>query len=740
MLGQINTGVKMGSKICIFDPQRPEDGTKTIFDSEKGFIFDMSLSYDAKKILFSFMDNVKENVKSQKDSFHIWQINVDGSGLQRLTEGPFHDASAVYLPDGRIVFCSTRVQSFSVCQDFLAAAMYIMNGDGSGLRRLEYNTLCDTTPFVMDDGLILFTRWEYQDKNIFCVQGLWTINPAGKRVQLFHGNTFSIPNSVCHARQIPGTRKILCTLAPHHGRPLGAIGIIDRDLGFETVESIVNITPEIPYTPRKGESWNYGTNNSWAPGDAQFDWAYGDPYPIMKDLFLVAYGGPREGGPKRYRLYLLDDKGNKVKIYEDVSTSCYNPVPLRVRTLPHKIPGVIPEPEGEGTFFVSDIYEGLLHKGVKRGQIKQLRIMSQLPKKYNTEGPRYHDHYPIVGQGSYYVKYCYGTVPVYEDGTAYFKAPAGVELYFIALDKDGKEIRRMGTVTQITAGEQQGCVGCHESRFTAAPGNKNLMSRVNREPDSITAPAWGAGPIGFVEQVQPVLDKYCVSCHGGRAPKGRVDLSGGKSRFYNMAYRTLVDRKLVEYYYINHGPIGNFQPFASGSWVSKLTEMIENEHAGVKMDDLSRRRIYNWIDGNAPYYKTWNMSRPHTQGGRDTWHRLKDGKRDKIEDEPWFAEFKKTFEGSCSSCHSVKPEWINLTHPEYSRVLNAHLSKDAGGYGFVKTKDGKEPPVFAGTDDAIYQALLKAIEGGKDALYARPRVDMPGATPIAQERNFGRLY
>ncbi len=740
MLGQINRGVKMGSKICIFDPQHPEEGTRTIFDSEKGFIFDMSLSYDAKKILFSFMDNIKENIKAQKDSFHIWEINIDGSGLRQLTDGPFHDGSAVYLPDGRIVFCSTRVQSFSVCQDFLAAAMYIMNGDGSGLRRLEYNTLCDTTPFVMDDGLILFTRWEYQDKNIFCVQGLWTINPAGERVQLFHGNTFTIPNSVCHARQIPGTRKILCTLAPHHGRPLGAIGIIDRDLGFETVESIVNITPEIPYQPRKGESWYRGANNSWRPGDRIYDWAYGDPYPIAEDLFLVAYGGPIEGGPKRYRLCLLDDRGNKVEIYEDPTTSCFNPIPLKPRPLPHKIPGNISEPEGEGVFFVSDIYQGLLHKGVKRGQIKQLLIMSQLPKKYNTEGPRYHDHYPIIGQGSYYVKYCYGTVPVYEDGTAYFKAPAGVELYFIAIDKDGKEIRRMGTVTQITAGERQGCVGCHESRFTAAPGNRNLMSRVNREPDSITAPPWGAGPVGFVEQVQPILDKYCVSCHSGRAPKGRVDLSGDKSRFYNMAYRTLVDRKLVEYYYINQGPTGNFKPLASGSWVSKLTEMIEKEHSGVKMDDQGRRRIYNWIDGNAPYYKTWNMSRPHTQGGRDTWHRLKDGKRGSIEDEPWFAEFKKTFESGCSSCHSVKPDWINLTHSEYSRVLNAHLSKEAGGYGLTKTKDGKKPPVFAGTDDAVYQALLKAIEGGRDALYARPRVDMPGARPIAQERNFGRLY
>jgi hypothetical protein len=298
----------------------------------------------------------------------------------------------------------------------------------------------------------------------------------------------------------------------------------------------------------------------------------------------------------------------------------------------------------------------------------------------------------------------------------------------------------MGTVTQITAGERQGCVGCHESRFTAAPGNSNLMSRVNREPDTITPPPWGAGTIGFVQQVQPVLDKYCVSCHSGRTPKAGVDLSGDKSRFYNMAYRTLVDRKLVEYYYINEGPIGNFQPLQSGSWISKLSEMIENEHSGVKMDDLSRRRIYNWIDGNAPYYATWNMSRPHTQGGRDTWNRLKDGQRSKIVPEPWYAEFNEAFGANCGSCHSLKPDWINLTNPHYSRVLNAHLAKEAGGMGLTNSKNGKEPPVMATTDDPVYQSLLKAIEGGKDTLYARPRVDMPGARPIAQQRDFGKLY
>ena len=744
MLGQTTAA---GSSICIYDPAKPHEGAKTIFKTEKGFIFDMSPCYEGKKLLFSFMDNIEKG----EDSFHIWQIDTDGSNLLQLTSGPYHDASAVYLPDGRIVFCSTRVESFSLCQDYLAAALYIINGDGSNMRRLEYNTLCDTTPFVLNDGSILFTRWEYQDKNIFCTQGLWTINPNGTRVQLFYGNTLTVPNSICAAKQIPGTNKILCTMAAHHHPPIGAIAVIDRSLGLENSKAMVNITPEVPYHPTTGNDWRH---TNWGPGDKFYAFSYTDPYPISENLCLVVYGG-METGPKRHSIYLMDYEGNKTPLYEDPEISCYNPVPLHKRPMPHTIHGEVPpEPKGQGTFFLSDVYQGLIDKGVKRGQVKQLMVMSQIPKKYNTEGPRYHDHYPVIGHGNYYPKECFGTVPVDENGTAYFTAPAGIELYFIALDKDGKEIRRMGTVTQITDGETQGCIGCHESRFKAPPSNPNAMKRLAKAPDTITPPSWGAGPVSYVKQVQPVLDKYCISCHSGRNPEAGLDLSGDKARFYNMSYRTLVDRGLVEYYYINQGPTGNFPPLKTGSWVSRLTEFIESHHADVNVDNQSRRRIYNWIDANAPYYGRWDMTRPHTMGGRDLWHYVENDRRVVPKRQLWFASFEDIYMKNCSSCHeritnenksdwgdhSVTNAWINLTNPQYSRALNAHLAEDAGGMGIITQRNGNTPPIFADTTDDTYLAMLKAIQAGKQALYGRPRVDMEYAVPVPQQRNFAKLY
>lgn len=727
------TGV--GSAICTYDPAQPDQPPKTIFEDKTGFIMDMSPSYDAQRLVFTY----KRDVPKREDSHHVWEINTDGTGLRQITSGRYHDFNPVYLPDGRICFASTRVESYSMCQDFLACALYTVNADGSDIRRLEYSTLCDVTPSVMDDGSILYSRWEYQDKNIFTHEMLWTINPDGTRVQLFYGNTLTVPNSMYGAKQVPGTRKVVCVMAAHHHPPLGAIGLIDRSLGHENVEALVNLTPEVPYKPAVGRHWR---DTNWGPGDVFYPWSFTDPYPIAEDLFLVSYGGPLKGGPQRYRLYLLDDKGNKTPLYDDGAMSCFCPVPLRPRPTPHRF--VAPQPAeqtGEGRFFCFDVYQGLLDKGVARGQVKELRVMSQLPKKYNTEGPRYSDHYPAIGEGTYYVKYNYGTVPVADDGSVYFTAPAGVELYFQALDKDGKEVRRMGTVTQLVSGETQNCIGCHESRWHAPSSQLQSWKRLGKPPDRVTPPPWGEGPVDFVKQVQPVLDRYCVKCHSGATPDGGIDLSGDKTRLFNMAFETLVFTPgLVERYHINPGPTGNFPPLATGSWVSRLTKLLEGKYKHLNADDESRRRIYTWIDANVPYYGTWDMTRPHTFGGRDTWL------DERGKPLPWFAAFLRAYQEALDGepgevqeslrgrIAGIKHADINLTHPEWSRVLVKNLAKSAGGLAPDSTA------VFKSKHDPRYQAVLKAIEGGKAALLAKPRMDMPGAVPIAQQCDFGRTF
>ena len=139
-----------GGGIYTYDPQDPEAGMREIFRGDSGVVFDMSVSYDARKLLFSWMDLSKNG----EDSFHVYEIGVDGTGLRQLTHGRYHDVSPIYLPDGKICFVSTRVESFSMCQDAPASAMHVMDADGADIRRIQFGTLADFSPFALDDGSI----------------------------------------------------------------------------------------------------------------------------------------------------------------------------------------------------------------------------------------------------------------------------------------------------------------------------------------------------------------------------------------------------------------------------------------------------------------------------------------------------------------------------------------------------------------------------------------------------------
>ena len=727
-----------GSSIEVFDPRQPHQPPRVIFTTEEGFVWDLDLSWDGKTILFT-------HKTAQNEPFHLWEIGVDGQGLRQITDGPYHDFNGVYNPDGRIVFCSSRVESYSLCQDFLASALFSCHADGSEIRRFDFTTLCTMKPSVLDDGSVLCTRWEYQDKNIFMWQGLWTLLPDGRQLQLYFGNTLTVPNSRYGGKPVPGTRDVLLTMAAHHHPPIGDIAVLSRRVGMENPAALRKVTFETPYAITAGENWLHA---NWGPGDRFYPSAVTDPWPLSDGLFLASFGSANASS-QGFRLYVCRYDGTRYPLRE-VGENVFSAMPLRARPLPAtSIRGEAPREAGEGTFYVQNVYRGLAEQGVQSGQVKALRVMRQLPKKWNTEGPRFHDHYPIIGYGSYYVKENLGEVPVDANGAAYFRAPSNCELYFIALDKDGKELQRMGSVTQITTGERASCAGCHEPRMSAPVTAAKSDVRAGRPPDALTPPPWGAGPVDYVRQVQPVLDRYCVRCHSGTAPAGKADLSGDKTRFFNMSYDTLIDRQMAVYYFINPGPTGVFPALKTGSLVSRLTQFIEDKHHGVEVDDESRRRIYAWIDANVQYYATYDMSRSHTMGGRDTWHFVPENKCVKPCPEPWLVELDANYGKHCASCHGPLAEaggrtrknlWLNLTRPENSLLLNAHLAKPAGGLGLVGVKNGRSAPVIASTQDGVYRALLTAIRKGKESLDKRPRMDMPGAVAIPQARDFGRTF
>ena len=342
-----------------------------------------------------------------------------------------------------------------------------------------------------------------------------------------------------------------------------------------------------------------------------------------------------------------------------------------------------------------------------------------------------------MGRRCYYRKRCLGIVPVEEDGSAHFRVPALRELYFQALDAQGRAVQSMGSTVNLVPGERQSCIGCHEHRSGTARVRPGMPLAVLKPPLTPRPYAWkNDTDIDFPTVVQPVLDRHCVRCHGGTAPDARLDLSGDRTRFFSVAYDAIWDRGLIWSVHLTQNDGQVIPPKQAWSFVSGLAKYLESEHYDVQLNREEKERVYLWLDTNGNYYGTHARTRPGTIGGRDCWTG------------DWFdRQLLPPFEASCAGCHGPlekqrtmgndKMAWINLSRPENSLALNAHLARSAGGMELTGEDPSQRPPNWTSREEPAYQTMLDAIRAGREALLANPRIDMPDATPRPGHNDWG---
>jgi len=694
---------KAGGGLYIFNPA--SDELKKLVDSGKGQILDADLSYDAETILFSWR-------KSPNDSYHLYTIDIDGTGLKQLTEGDWYDFNACWLPDGDIVFLSTRRPAFAYCWVSPVGTLYRMAADGSSPVRISANYLNDFTPSVLNNGKIIYGRWEYVDRPAIPIQSLWTLNPDGTSLAVYYGNRVLSPATFIEPQAIPESTKVLCTLTAHNGPCRGAIGIIDPTRGVNAQESIRNLTPEIEIG-----KVNLGSGNS-------VHGPYESPYPINDRLFICSRKGT---------LVLRDYEGTKqvVVLHPKDGMGFYNARPLGSRKRPPVVPSTVAGKADEwATLYVQDVYNGL-EPHVKRGEIKQICVVQEIEKPRSTEVKyrAFGFQFPVVSCGATYSpKKVWGYARVEEDGSAYFKVPANVPIYFMAIDEHGQALQRMRSFTHLMPGEVQGCIGCHESRKTSGRMITRPMA-LKRPGQELEPPEWGLRGFSYSAIVQPVLDKYCMECHHAPSPPKSVDLSGDKTDFFNVSYETLARlgrpgenpyTKWIPTYNGQEANILMIEPKTWGSPASKLARMVLSGHPDekgkprYKMEEAHRRRILTWIDLNVPYYGT---------SASNYYERI--GCRQMVP-EDFERVFQKVARNRCASCHSngkdkiniPRKVWLRITNAELNNFLLAPLAKSAGG----TEKCGKA--VFKGKQDPDYRAILETFEPLAKMLKQKPRMDM----------------
>ncbi len=720
---------------------RSQDGGSPILDrarvelaaSPQGQILDCDLSADGSKVLFSWRQR-------ESEGYHLWTVNVDGTALRQLTQGEWHDYNGCWLPDGGLAFVSTRNAQFAYCWNSPVGVVHRIEADGSKVRRLSANYLNDFTPYPLEDGRIIYSRWEYVDKPAIPIQSLWTINPDGTGLAGYFGNRVISPGTFMEARSIPGTDRIVCTMTGHNGPARGAIGVIDHARGANAQEAIWNVTPDVPM-PRVEE------------GNGNFEGTkpYSTPVPLDRHRFLVSARGPVlvRNFAGTCQSTALPAPGN--------GRHWYGAQPVRPRATPNRIPrgatvagsetaptssesGPAATPSQNGAvretayLFLQDVYQGL-EPHVSRGEIRRLRVVREMPKtvRIHPDKRAFGFQFPVISAGATYAgKEVIGEVDVEPDGSAAFAVPAGVPLYFMALDRHGRALQRMRSFTHLMPGEVQGCVGCHADRGQLAPLPQRLVS-AGGACKTLEPPEWGVGGFDYAAVVQPVLDRHCVECHSGPLAAGRVDLSGDRTDYFNVSYEWLARGRRQsgeaqwDSPYVNWIPTYNgfetnillVTPKAWGSPRSKLADLILAGHpepdgpARVALNEAERRRILAWIDLNIPYYGTSETTHPESAGSR----RIYPPELDRT-----LAEVAAR---RCAECHVngkiPRPFWTRITNPQLNSFLLAPLAREAGGSGAC----GRA--VFAGPTDPDYRSILRTFEPVLAELERNPRMDMPGA-------------
>ncbi len=707
-----------GGKLCRLNLKTGKRAV--LLNDPKGGVRDPTVHYDAKKILFSYR-------KGGSPYYHLYEINADGSNLRQLTDGPFDDIEPCYLPDGGIMFVSSRCNRWVNCWVTPVAVLDRCDADGGNLRAISSNGEHDNTPWVLPSGQVIYTRWEYVDRSQVDYHHLWIANPDGTAQMTFYGNLH--PGGVIiDAKPIPNTEKIVAIFSPGHGarEHAGFITIIDPRSGPDARPAARRITAK----------------------------RYRDPWALNEQTFLAADGG---------RVVLIDDKGQAVGIYQcspeeaAAGLQCHEPRPLAPRPRERVMPARVDLRQETGRLVLMDVYKGRNMAGVERGEIKKLLVLEALPKPINFTGGMD----PLSYGGTFTLERVLGTVPVEPDGSAYMEVPALRSLVLVALDENDLSVKRMQSFLTVQPGETTGCVGCHEQRTQAPAGPRHSTVLATKRPPSRIEPIEDCPDVfDFPRDIQPILDKLCVECHGydkgrrGGPYAGKVVLTGDRGPMFSHAYFTMTVRRLF-----SDGrnlAKSNYPPRTLGSSASRILKMLDGAHYDVKADARQKRMLRLWIESGAPYPGTYAALGCGSIGGYWTnglintdvrWPTTKAGAR--------------AIKRRCASCHtghrvlpmSMSDErgvsfWrfsladprlrlsrhivFNLSRPERSLLLLAPLVKSAGGYELCRDKQGKAAAVFTSPDDPDYRTLLAMAAAGKQNLETIKRFDMPDFRPQPQ--------
>ncbi len=200
--------VGAGGDLYVKDRAAPSAAATNItggITGSQGDVKDVEVSYDGTKLLFALIVTDSDPNDDIEPTWNIWEYDLNSSQLRRVISSDAnsekgHDIAPHYLPDGRIIFSSTRQrQAGAVLLDEgkplfsslvengnqAATVLHVMDADGSNIHQVSFNQSHDLDPLVLENGQVLFSRWDNAGGNNAI--NLYRMNPDGTGLQMIYG-------------------------------------------------------------------------------------------------------------------------------------------------------------------------------------------------------------------------------------------------------------------------------------------------------------------------------------------------------------------------------------------------------------------------------------------------------------------------------------------------------------------------------------------------------------------------
>ena len=558
---------------------RDEVQIRTIYKPDNtSSIADLKLHWDGDRAMFT--QTMSDN------RWNVFEVKLNNGDCKKLIDNPepdleFYDGT--YLPDGRIIANSNIGYQGVPCVNGSdpVGNMVLYTPQSKNLRRLTFDQDANWNPVIMNNGRVMYTRWEYTDLTHYYTRIVMNMNPDGTEQKALYGSGSMFPNSTFDVQPLPGyASAFVGIISGHHG-----VARSGRLILFDPAKArkgAAGMLQEIPHRNRPivEEVKDRLVDGVWP----QFI----KPSPLNDTYFLVAAKLDKND---LWGIYLVDKFDNVTCLHKMEGEGYISPIAVRKTVTPPAIPDRVKLDDKQATVFIQDIYEGEGLKGIPRGTVKSLRLHAYEYAYVQTQS----DHNWHGIQSGWDIKRMLGPVPVEEDGSVIFKIPANTPVSIQPLDKDGVAVQWMRSWLTGQPGEIVSCVGCHEDQNQIVIPKRVIASQ--KAPHALTPPEGGPRSFTFDLEVQPILDRACIACHNGEGKA--FDLRGGKkdNRGYGTSYLNLhpyVHRQGGE------GDMVVLYPYEYHPNTSELVRLLKKGHYNVQLTDAEWRKIYNWIDYNAP--------------------------------------------------------------------------------------------------------------------------------------------